>query len=325
MKKKLVLALTMMAVSTMAMNGCGFSAEQGDSNEEQSVEVTSISFEAKEESANTSTMQGEENSVTQTTESTEHANPWTESDWQGVINATGFDMTAPEDAVNVAYSYMSESKTAQMTYELDSEQWNYRIQPANELTDISGMNYDWDGTEDGSVAGCEAKYYSYVGQNHGKDEDIQVVNWYDAVTGVAYSLSAKGTDLNGMDIQVYAENLYAPLQGDATDDAVADREFELTNYFLGEHVRSYDSSSLTISENADGTFDVNIDIIRLCSLENGVGTFKDHKMYFDVTDPSGNTLSGMIYRDSDNSLCVKITDSTWDYLPNDDILDGFGK
>lgn len=324
MKKKLVLALTMMAVSALAMNGCGSSAGQGDSKEEQSVEVTSISLEPKEESTNTSTAQSEE-STAQTTESTELANPWIESDWQGVITATGFDMTAPDGATNVTYSYMSESGTAQMSYELDGEQWSYRIQPADELTDISGMNYDWDGVIDDQVAGCEAKDYSYVGENHNTTGDVQVINWYDAVTGVTYSLSATGTDLDGMDIQVYAENLYAPLQGDATDDAAADREFELTNYFLGEHVRSYDSSSLTISENADGTFEVIVDIVRLCTLENGVGTFKEHKMYFEAQDPNGNAISGMIYRDSDNSLDVKITDSTWDYLPNDEVLEGFGK
>ena len=154
---------------------------------------------------------------------------------------------------------------------------------------------------------------------------VQLVNWYDAVTGVTYSLSASGTDLDGMDLQVYAEAVYQPLQGEATDDPEGDRREELDQYFLGEHTRSEDSSSLTITENADGTFTVSLSITRLCNLENGVGTFDSHKMYFDVEDPDGGTLSGMIYRDNDNSLTVKITDSTWSLLPKDEVIDGFGK
>ena len=48
-------------------------------------------------------------------------------------------------------------------------------------------------------------------------------------------------------------------------------------------------------------------------------------MYFEVTDPAEGTMKGMIYLDSDTSLCVKITDSTWDLLPTDEVIDGFGK
>ena len=105
----------------------------------------------------------------------------------------------------------------------------------------------------------------------------------------------------------------------------ADREREVSEYFLGEHRRSSDESVLTISENEDGTFNVDLSITRLCYLENGVGTFEDHKMTFTVTDPNENEMSGVIYRGSDDSLTVQITDSTWELLPTGEILDGFGK
>ena len=252
------------------------------------------------------------------------ANPWTQSDRQGVADATGFEMTPPEGAENVAYSYTEADSLAQMTYELNSDKWTYRMQEADELTDISGMYYTWDAEEKGEVSGREAIYYSYGGLDNAGD-DIQVVNWYDAVTGVTYSLSAVGSDLNGMDIQAHAESLYVPLQGEATDDPERDRIEELNNYFLGGHKRSSDDSTLTISDNGDGTFKIDISITRLCDMEGGAGSFADHKMSFTIDDPNGEKMTGVIYRDSDNSLTVKVTDSTWTYIQSGEILDGFGK
>ena len=258
------------------------------------------------------------------------ANPWTESDQQGVLDATGFSMTAPEGASDIRYSYLAESGLAQMRYVLNGAEWVYRIQSADELTDISGMEYEWDAEDKGTVAGREAVYYAWSdadpdSQTIDDVSGIQVVNWYDAVTGVTYSLSAAGKDLNGMDLQVFAEELYVPLQGDTAGDPDAERTEEINAYFLGEHIRNDDDSTLNIAENEDGTFVVDISIFRLCSLENGIGTFADHKMSFTVEDPNGNPMSGVIYRDSDDSLSIRITDSTWELLPNDEVIDGFGK
>ncbi len=258
------------------------------------------------------------------------ANPWTESDQQGVLEATGFSMTAPEGASDVSYSYLAESGLAQMRYVLSDAEWVYRIQSAEELSDISGMEYEWTAEKAGSVAGKEAMYYAWSDADPDSETiddaaGVQVVNWYDAVSGVTYSLSAAGKDLNGIDLQVFAEELYEPLQEEATDDADADAAEEIRSYFLGEHVRSYDESTLNIAENGDGSFDVDLSITRLCKLENGSGSFADHKIAFSVEDPNGNPMAGEIYRDSDNSLTVKITDSSWELLPNDEVIDGFGK
>ena len=316
MKKRLVLSLLTVTLSAAWMTGCG--STSAATAETSSAESTTESAETgKSEDA----AQGE--SADQE-EITEIANPWTESDAEGVAEATGFSMIPPDGAENVVYSYMEEGKLAQMSYDLDDAVWVYRMQMADALTDISGIYMDWTGDE-GTVSGLEAMYYGQCDLNDQTVDDVQLVNWYDAVSGVTYSLSATGPSLDGMDIQVYAENLYVPLQGDATDDPEADREKELKDYFLGKRERSYDGSTLTITDNADGTFRVDLDLFRLCSLENGTGTFAEHKMTFTAVDPSGNDISAVIYRDSDNSLVVRITDSTWDYLPNDDVIDGFGK
>lgn len=257
-------------------------------------------------------------------------NQWTESNEQGVLEATGYSIKAPGDAIEVNYSFCADEKMAQVNYQKDGINWTYRIKASSEAEDISGMNYEWNVSEEGTVSGKKAIYMGYSDAKEGSDfiddvKYIQVVNWYDALTGVSYSLSASGTDLNGMDIQVYAEQIYDPLQKEVTDDAKKDSEEELKEYFLGEHIRSEDQSSVIINEAKDGKFDVDISIIRLCSLENGVGIFEDHVMKFTVKDPNDNELKGKIYRDSDNSLVVEITDSTWEYLPNGEKLEGFGK
>lgn len=316
MKKRLVLSLLTVTLSAAWMTGCG--STSASTAETSSAEASTESAETgKSEDA----AQGESADQEETTEI---ANPWTEADAEGVAEATGFSMIPPDGAENVVYSYMEEGKLAQMSYDLDDAVWVYRMQMADALTDISGIYMDWTGDE-GTVSGLEAMYYGKCDLNDQTVDDVQLVNWYDAVSGVTYSLSATGPSLDGMDIQVYAENLYVPLQGDATDDPEADREKELKDYFLGKRERSYDGSTLTITDNADGTFRVDLDLFRLCSLENGTGTFAEHKMTFTAMDPSGNDISAVIYRDSDNSLVVRITDSTWDYLPNDDVIDGFGK
>ena len=148
------------------------------------------------------------------------ANPWTESDENGVLSATGFDLIAPEGATDVHYSYMQETRMAQLTYSLDSASWVYRVQEANSLEDISGMNYEWKYTDNGTVSGREAVYMAWSDAPENAEyidstQSVQVVNWYDVVPGVTYSLSASGTDLNGMDIQVFAEQLFVPLQGES--------------------------------------------------------------------------------------------------------------
>ena len=320
MNKKIVSILTAAAVGAAVVTGCSASSKES-ANKTQTDQTENTDAASSEEAAESETADTDSE---ESSETTQIANPWTESDEEGVAEATGFVMTPPEDATEVAYSYMSEDGLAQMSYTLDGAQWNYRMQMADELTDISGLSYEWGSELDGTVADLPAKYYGYAASEEEGAEMVHLVNWYDAVAGVTYSLSASGTDLDGMDIQVYAENIYQPLQGEATGDPEGDRRDELDNYFLGEHVKSYDSSSVTISENDDGTFAVNISIFRLCDMD-GTGTFQDHKMYFEVTDPSGGTMGGMIYRDSDNSLSITITDSTWDLLPNGEVIEGFGK
>lgn len=294
MKKKMLIAMLMLNFTAASLTGCGTSEEQGTVTEE---EITEDTTEETAEASETTEEDG--------TEETQIANPWTDSDQQGILEATGLDMEAPEGASNVAYSYLEEDGMAQMTYVLDDADWTYRIQPATELTDISGIFVDWDYEGDATVSGLAAKDYSYGDMNTDNSDHYQMIQWYDAVTGFTYSLSAYSPhDLNGMDIQVYAEAIYQPLQGDATDDAAADRENELNEYFLGDFTSDYDGSTLSITANSDNTFTVKMSLFRAMDVEDTEATFDNHKIFFKSAD---SDAEGMIYRDSDNSLTVMVS------------------
>lgn len=312
MNRKMILSIVTASVLALAMTACG---NQTTETRKTSVTESQTTEAITEASASDSTEEAQNADGL--------ANPWTDSDQAGVLEATGFDLAAPDDASDVAYSYMADEKLAQMTFAQAGVNYTYRVQSTDGLTDISGMYYDWTSQKDTKVSNLDGLYLTYEAKDG--SGDAQVLNWYDKVTGVTYSLSASADSLEGEDLLVLAESIYQPLQGEASDDPDRDAKNEVKDYFLGEHTRSEDGSSLTIAENEDGTYKVDISITRLCNLEDGSGTFKDHKVKFTVKDPSGNLMKGEIYRDSDNSLVVKFTDSTWDYLPNNEILKGFGK
>lgn len=145
-------------------------------------------------------------------------NPWTESDAQGVFDATGISIEAPADATDVYYNYMEQDKMAQVQYTLDGAEWTYRAQPTASLEDISGAYFTWTNTEAGKVNDLDASYLTYL-EPASDDPDsaetnysVMVVNWYDAAKGITYSLSAQAPELNGMDIQAAAEAVYVPMQ-----------------------------------------------------------------------------------------------------------------
>lgn len=292
MKKKMLIAMFTLTFAAASLTGCG------DSKEQETVTGENTSEETAEDTTEDTAEENE-------TEETQIANPWTDSDQQGVLKATGIDMTAPEGASDVAYSYLEKDGLAQMTYVLDDTDWTYRIQPATELTDISGIFVEWDYEGDATVSGLAAKDYSYGDMNTDNSDHYQMIQWYDATVGFTYSLAAYSPhDLNGMDIQVYAEAIYQPLQGDVTDDAAADRENELNEYFLGNFTSDYDGSTLSIAANSDDTFTVQMSLFRSMDVEDTEAVFDNHKIFFKSAD---SDTEGMIYRDSDNSLTVMIS------------------
>ncbi len=217
--------LAVMGLAAMSVTvACGKTEPRGTTGPDNSAEAIE----------NVSTVTLETTVAVETTGATESAkaeettagvvglgNPWVEADEETVNATAGLSIHAPEGATDVVYSYAKindREYIAQVTYQLDGVDWVYRIQPALELTDISGMYYTWNVEEDGTVKNRPAKFMAYSDAKEGATtiDDVfyvQVVNWYDVVPGVTYSLSASGKNVNGMDISVYAESIFQPLQG----------------------------------------------------------------------------------------------------------------
>lgn len=166
------------------------------------------------------------------------ANPWHEcTEEEAYVDApNGF--SAPEGATNVKWSMMEDDPSeyalgpmVQMTFDFDGSSFTAREQATTgeEVTDISGMHYDWVLTDNVTLANwaggqMPAKTYLYLGD----DEQAQLCTWFDIETGYSYSVGVTAKDLDGFDIQAIAEQIYDPskqiganMPDDEAIDAVA--------------------------------------------------------------------------------------------------------
>ena len=86
--------------------------------------------------------------------------------------------------------------------------------------------------------------------------------------------------------------------------------------YIGEYL-DYDVSepNLEIAKGEDGKYIVQIGILRLTTLEDGVGELTAEGMTFTATDAAGNPIGGIITVEDDIAT-VTSTDSTWDLIEN---------
>lgn len=136
------------------------------------------------------------------------------------------------------------------------------------------------------------------------------------------STEAAGT-ANQQETEAATDTAGQPEATETSESSTQDTGNASAGSFVGEHISSYDGSTLTISDNGDGTYKVDIELFRLCSLENGVGTLEGDQMTFVVDDPNGEKLTGEITRDSNNVFTVTITESSWSLLANGDSFTDF--
>ena len=144
------------------------------------------------------------------------ANPWVETDPDGLMQTLGLQFEVPEGAEDVVYRMNESAKLAEMQFTLNGVPLTARIKPAGtEIEDISGMYYDWEYEEMAKGPYARRWFQEKMMAAHDGEDTVEVYLWFDMVPGLTYSLSAKAPDLDGFDIIAVAEAVYHKTQGDA--------------------------------------------------------------------------------------------------------------
>jgi hypothetical protein len=196
MKRRSLLKLALIGSMALALlAGCGKAADEGSAAEV----AGEVAAEAEAQGAD-----GENVGL---------ANPWVESSESEILETLGLKLNVPDGATDVTYLMSESLQMMEMDFVLDGGSYTARVcaDGATEVTDISGMYYEWEYEEDDTVANRPAKVKICMST----DPQAEVICWVDAVPGLSYSLSTTGPDLNGLDIAVIAEAVFAEMQGDA--------------------------------------------------------------------------------------------------------------
>jgi len=141
------------------------------------------------------------------------ANPWIDTDYEGMRQATGLDLNVPDYAENVVYRVNQTENIAEIQFTIKETgvQCCARVKPTATAEDISGAYYTWSNEEEAKVDYCSGK----IGSATTNDGAVQYCTWFDAVPGISYSLVASAKDLDGFDITAVAADVFKPMQGDA--------------------------------------------------------------------------------------------------------------
>ena len=201
----------------------------------------------------------------------------------------------------------AEKKIAELRFMVGDRELTYRAQPTDKLEayDSTGLFYDWDEEKDVKIAHCDAKYM--------KCKEASGIYWLDVVPGINYSISCIG-DMDESQLEGCASLIFDPPSPDEPPVAPAyDYEGTYTDA---------DESSVVMERNEDGTYRMEISIIRLCSLE-GEANDVDGAAEFMVTDPNGNDMTGVFYVNDDDTYTIYFTESDWEYIKTGDSFEGF--
>lgn len=161
-------------------------------------------------------------------------NPLHEETQESILEKTGISFQVPANAEDVSFwTIDTDPVTAQMKFSFDGDEYCYRIAPAAEYTDISGMYYEW-ANEDI----CPVKYNeANVFWNDFKEG---VILWYDVAPGLMYSLS-QDTNATFGTLDTMANSLYEPTQGEA--DGIDDSFETVLSGYLADIQQNYHSGT----------------------------------------------------------------------------------
>jgi len=137
------------------------------------------------------------------------ANPWEETTAGELARFPGVTFGVPEGAEDIDYLLLREDALAEMQFTWYDLRYCARIKPASAFEDISGLYYDWTHEMPCRIGWCEGVDRRFLGE----DEAVDVCLWYDAVSGLMYSVSTSAPDLDGFDIGAAADWVYMPARG----------------------------------------------------------------------------------------------------------------
>jgi len=245
----------------------------------------------------------------QQADSVQVANPMAKSDAASIKKTFGSTFTEPEGAGNAEYFiYNGEMAEMQFTLAGGATQCSARLKPADNFEDISGAYYDWTLDEpDEFFSNFIAQSRTYVAQNDNED-DVMSYLWYDGYSGMMYSLTATGSDLNGFDPMGAAIQL------------MGDDYIDYNRDYTGSY-EDADLDTVDMTRDADGNYAIVIGIYRLCEIE-ATGYNMDGAVEFGGLDPNGEAITGIFYPNGD-AYDLMFTTSKWDYLEEGTTFEGF--
>lgn len=164
--------------------------------------------------------------------------------------AFGFGLQAPSGAENVEYHGIK--NMAETKFTLNGVVYFYRAEPTSfvEAVDISGLNYEWTGSAEGTVKDKAAKV-SFC-------DEAGFVMWLDVVTGINYNLgTAAAVDADAL--IALAEEVFQPLQIDGMKNPVisydsAEEQFKALGFSLPVPDPTWDAQYQSINGMAETVF-----------------------------------------------------------------------
>jgi hypothetical protein len=148
-------------------------------------------------------------------------NPAEDATAEVILETLGITFNLPEGVSDASYSIITvdddqEHRMAQVEFTLNGQEICYRIQPAEELSDNTGMYFEWENTEENATVGTCPAILSW-------NEDAEgICCWYDETTGLLYSVSVTSGASAGS-LTKLAEMLYLPIQ-----EAVSEPDFTVS-------------------------------------------------------------------------------------------------
>ncbi len=183
-------------------------AQNEDVVEEASSEVTE---ESNDEVTGAENAEGSEEVIGM-------ANPWRSCTEEEANSSCPRLFKAPEGATVNGWRMMDPENAesgvpgqlVELDFSMDGLDYTARAQyGVGEDVDIAGMFYEWDVTDDITLANWGEGHMQGKLSRHIEDGwMIDLCTWYDIEIGIAYSLSVEGEDLEGFDLQAVAEQMY---------------------------------------------------------------------------------------------------------------------